>query len=117
MPPAKSRKTFPSTSTTVAPWARSTKTGWAVATPGATARRRRSASALLFGPGMGPVIFTTPMIAPSVPPDRRVRQVDVDLLGLEVALEAVGPELAAEPRLLVATPRRLVVGGVVGVEP
>src|SRR5258708_34509303 len=40
----------------------------------------------------------------SVPADRSFIQVDVDLLGFEILLDAPGPEFAAKARLLVAAP-------------
>src|SRR5450830_490293 len=48
---------------------------------------------------------------------RLVGEVDVDLLDLGVLVEAVGAELAAHAALLVAAPRGLAVGRVVGVDP
>ena len=55
IPLVKSRNVLPSTSVTVAPSARAMNIGWVVATPAVTALRRRSASARLCGPGMGPL--------------------------------------------------------------
>src|SRR5689334_23112819 len=114
MPPVKSMYVLPSTSVTVESSARSTKIGCRVATPASTDRRRRSINARLRGPGMAPSSRMTPI---SIPPDRRFRQVDVDLLGLEVVLQTVRTELASESGLLVPAPGRLVVGRMVGVQP
>src|SRR5580658_10041694 len=46
----------------------------------------------------------------SIPADRRLVQVDVHLLGFEIFLNAPRSKLAAETRLLVASPRRFHVG-------
>src|SRR5215207_4380398 len=51
------------------------------------------------------------------PTEFRWCEVDVDLLGLEILVEAPGPEFAAPTALLVASPGRFVEGGVVTVEP
>src|SRR5665647_619007 len=48
---------------------------------------------------------------------RLVGEVDIDLLDLGVLVEAVSAELAAHAALLVAAPRGLAVGRVVGVDP
>src|SRR5262249_40392713 len=42
----------------------------------------------------------------SIPPDRLLIQVDVDLFGLEIFLDAPGAEFSSEARLLVSAPRR-----------
>src|SRR6476659_1004938 len=76
-----------------------------------------------FSPAEGPPTIVNTARASSftraslIPPERRFVEVDVDLLGLEVILEAVRSELAAEAGLLVTAPRRLIVCRVVGVEP
>ncbi len=51
MPEPRSMNWLPSTSTTIAPWARSMKTGIAEETPEATTASRRSWSAIERGPG------------------------------------------------------------------
>ena len=56
-PPVKSMKRLPSTSSMTAPWAAAAYTGVMVATPLATALRRRSSSAWLPGPGTSPASF------------------------------------------------------------
>src|SRR4051812_43795083 len=53
----------------------------------------------------------------SVPAERCLIKVDVDLLGLEVALDPVQAELAPDPALLVPAPGHLVVGRVIRVDP
>src|SRR5438132_7186117 len=58
-----------------------------------------------------------PATVSSVPCERRLVEIDVDLLHLEVRVEAVRPELASEPGLLVAAPRRFVVRRMVRVQP
>src|SRR4029450_12330096 len=56
-PPVKSMKRLPSTSSRTAPWAAAAYTGVMVATPLATACRRRRSRASLSGPGTSPTSF------------------------------------------------------------
>src|SRR5205807_3286158 len=80
MPPAKSMKRFPSTSSSIAPSARATYTGVACERPRGTAAFRRSPSAIDFAPGIE--VFNL-IVGISVPPDRLFVQIDVHLLGLD----------------------------------
>src|SRR5258706_5600030 len=50
------------------------------------------------------------MVASSIPSDGLFREIDVDLLHVEIFLDAPLAELAADAALLVAAPRRLDVG-------
>src|ERR1039458_935218 len=53
----------------------------------------------------------------SVPSNRLLVEVDVNLLGLEILLDAPGAKFASEAGLLVATPRRFKVGGLHVIDP
>src|SRR5262245_25659800 len=53
----------------------------------------------------------------SIPTDWLLREIDVDLLHIEILVDAPLAELAAESRLLVAAPRRLDVGRLHVVDP
>src|ERR1700733_5897444 len=88
----------------MAPSARAAKIGVACATPRATAALRRRIRSCDFGPGIG---VRRLIVGMSVPSDRLFVQIDMHLLRLEIFLDAPGPELAAEPGLLVAAPRSL----------
>src|SRR5271157_4449070 len=114
MPPARSMKTLPSTSSMSAPSDLATYTGVACESPRGTACSRRRCNSCERGPG----IFVRSRIAAiSVPPDRRFVEVDMDELGLEVLLHAPGAELAAEAGLLEAAPGRFNVGRLHVVDP
>src|SRR5579864_9417426 len=88
--------------------------GVAWATPRATAALRRRISSCDFCPGIG---VRKLIVSMSVPSDRLFIQIDVHLLRLEIFLNAPGPELAAEARLLVAAPRSLDVRGLNVIHP
>src|SRR2546423_5435645 len=83
--------------------------------PGGTTSARRRISSCERGPGIG---VRSRMVGISVvPADGLLVEVDVDLLGLEILLNAPWPKLAAEAGLLIAAPRRLHVGGLHVVHP
>src|ERR1700730_6103189 len=102
MPPAKSSKRLPSTSSTIAPSARAAKMGVAGEIPRATAASRRRARSRERGPGIG--VRNSIAGISSVPPNRLFVQVDMNLLGLEIFLDPRGAELTTEAGLLVAAP-------------
>src|SRR5580700_6687694 len=102
MPPAKSSRRLPSTSSTIAPSACAAKMGVAGETPRATAATRRRARSRERGPGIG--VRSSIVGISSVPPDRFLVQVDVNLLGLEIFLDSRGAELPTEAGLFVAAP-------------
>src|ERR1700679_266482 len=64
---------------------------------------RRAGNARELGPGIS--VFSR-MLDMSIPSNRCFVQIDIDLLGLEILVNAMNPQLPAEARLLKATPRR-----------
>src|SRR5271165_1454234 len=114
MPPARSMKTLPSTSSMSAPWDLATYTRVACERPRGTACSRRRCNSWERGPGTA---VHKRIHSISVPPDGRFVEVDVDQLGFEVFFEAPGAELAAEAGLLESSPGRFHVGGLHVVDP
>src|SRR6202047_1009681 len=107
MPPAKSRKRFPSPSAIVTPSARAAKIRVACETPRATAASRRRIHFCDLGPGMG---VRNWIVGMSVPSDRLFVQIDVDLLCLEIFPDSPRTQLSAKSGLLVPAPGRFDVG-------
>src|SRR5690242_6099070 len=102
MPPARSRNTLPSTSSTTAPSARAGKTGVEWNTPRGTASTRLCITSWDLGPGTEVRIRIVAILAP---PDRWFVQIDVNLLRLEIFLDPPRTEFSPEAGLLKATPR------------
>src|SRR5580765_3479294 len=98
MPPAKSMKRLPSTSSMSAPSARSTKIGVICDTPRGTASVRRHIHSWERGPGTE---VRRRIVDILIPPDRLFVQIDVNLLGLEIFLDAPWPKLATEAGLFI----------------
>src|ERR1700733_735366 len=63
----------------------------------------RAVNAREFGPGIS--VFSR-MLDMSIPPNRLFVQIDVNLLGLEIFVNAMEPQFPAEARLLKPSPRR-----------
>src|SRR5271155_1612015 len=63
----------------------------------------RAVNARELGPGIS--VFSR-MLAMSIPSNRLFVQIDINLLGLEILVNAMDPQLPAEARLLKASPRR-----------
>src|ERR1700735_1914785 len=91
MPPAKSRKRFPSTSSIVTPSARAAKIGVACETPRATAASRRRIHSCDLGPGIGVRNWIVGLQDTSI---RLFVQIDVDLLCLEIFLDSPGAQFS-----------------------
>src|ERR1700679_329230 len=64
---------------------------------------RRPVNARELGPGIS---VLSRMLDMSIPPDRCFIQIDIDLLGLKILVNAVDPQFPAEARLLKAAPWR-----------
>src|SRR5882724_6926072 len=102
IPPAKSMKRLPSTSSTRAPSARSTKMGVICDTPLGTASVRRRIHSWERRPGTEVCRRIADIL---IPPDRLFVQIDVNLLGLEIFFDAPWPKLATEAGLFIPAPR------------
>src|SRR5271154_7127110 len=63
---------------------------------------RRAVNARELGPGTSVFIRILDM---SIPPNRLFVQIDIDLLGLEILVNAMDPQFPAEARLLEPAPR------------
>src|SRR6266851_5449038 len=114
MPPAKSMKRLPSTSSMSAPSARSTKIGVICDTPRGTASVRRRIHSWERGPGTEVRRRIADM---SIPPDRLLVQIDVNLFGLEIFFDAPRPELTAEAGLFIPAPGSFHIGGLHVIDP
>src|SRR6516162_1154257 len=114
MPPARSMKTLPSTSSRSAPSARVTQTGVQCERPLGMACSRRWCKARARGPGTAVRKRMAPI---SVPPDRLFVEIDVDLFDLEVFFDTPRSEFTPESGLLKASPRRFDVRGLHVVHP
>src|SRR5207248_3959387 len=101
IPAAKSMKRLPSTSSRIAPSAFEIKIGVTWNGPRATAACRSAINAWLFGPGT--FVLRTIAIG-SVPADGRLIEIDVHLLGLQIFIDAVKPQLTSNAALFVAAP-------------
>src|SRR5580658_5642303 len=64
---------------------------------------RRAVNARELGPGIS--VFSR-ILDMSIPPNRLFIQIDINLLGLEILVNAMDPQFPAEARLFKPTPRR-----------